>query len=128
MQYLADTVTIVRYFSDTGRMGVAARSAMDGADRKQNIIFISVFTLAEILYLAEKGRISIDLLQVAEIIASTSNYQIVDLNLEIIVEAQNVKGLELHDRLIVATARTLGIPIITSDTAITKSGLLEVIW
>ena len=128
MQFLADTVTIVRHFSDSGRLGKSAKSAMEGGDQKQNIVFISVFSLAEILYLAEKRRIPIDLVAVAEIIASTSNYQIIDLNLEIIVEAQRVKGLELHDRLIVAMARVLGVPIITSDAAIVASGLIEVVW
>jgi len=101
---------------------------MDGADQKQNIIFISIVSLFEILYLSEKNRIRTNLVEAIEIISRTSNYQIVDLNLEIIVEAQKVRGLELHDRLIVSTARVLGVPMLTSDKMITESRLVEVVW
>ena len=128
MQFLADTVTIVRHFSDSGHLGLQAREAMEGADRKQNIIFISIVSMAEILYLSEKNRIRTNLTKAIEIISRTSNYQITDLNLEVITEAQVVRGLELHDRLIVSTARVLGIPLLTSDKMITESGLVEVIW
>ncbi|HEX5315008.1 MAG TPA: type II toxin-antitoxin system VapC family toxin [Candidatus Kapabacteria bacterium] len=128
MQFLADTVTLVRHFSDSGHLGKGARKAMDGADQKQNIIFISMVSMFEILYLSEKNRIRTNLVEAIEIISRTSNYQIVDLNLEMIVEAQKVRGLELHDRLIVSTARVLGVPMLTSDKMITESGLVEVVW
>jgi PIN domain nuclease of toxin-antitoxin system len=128
MQFLADTVTVVRHFSDSGHLGGTAREAMNAADDKQNIIFISIVSFAEILYLSEKKRIPIDLLLTVERLSKISNYQVVDLNLEIITEAQQVRGLELHDRLIVATARVLGVPMLTSDKMITESGLVEVLW
>ena len=42
--------------------------------------------------------------------------------------AQSVHGLELHDRLIVATAKHLGLPILTSDAMIKDKGGIEVVW
>ena len=46
----------------------------------------------------------------------------------IMKEAKHVRGLELHDRLIVSTARVLGVSMLTPDKQITDSGLVEVVW
>ncbi len=70
-------------------------------------------TVAEILYLSEKGRIPLNLAQFTEKLSALTNYRLVDIDLPVILEAQNVLGLELRDRLIVSTARVLGIPILT---------------
>ena len=35
---------------------------------------------------------------------------------------------DVYDRLIVAIARRLGLPLVTSDQAIQDSGLVEVVW
>lgn len=91
-------------------------------------MYVSVFSLAEILYLSEKNRIPISLHDVVGLMESLDNYQLVDLTPEIVIEAQNVPGLELHDRLIVATARTLGVPLITSDQSIQDSRSVEIVW
>jgi len=128
VKYLADTVTLVRHLSDTGKVGSSARSIMDAADRNKHTIFVSVVSLVEILYLSEKKRIPINLDQAIDALSSRSNYEIVELDVPIMKEAKRVRGLELHDRLIVSTARFLGVPMITSDKQIKDSGLVEVIW
>ena len=56
------------------------------------------------------------------------NYEIVDLDLGIVETARTVQGLELHDRLIVSTALSLNVPILTSDQIIRDSGQIDVIW
>ncbi len=128
MKFLADTVTLVRHFSDSGRIGVTARAAMDAADRREHTIFVSIVSLVEILYLSEKKRIPIDLDQTIDAILARSNYEIVELDVTIMKEAKHVHGLELHDRLIVSTARVLGVSMLTPDKQITDSGLVEIIW
>lgn len=128
MKYLADTVTIIRHFSDSGKVGAAAREVMDAADRREHTIFVSVISLAEILYLSEKRKIPIDLDQTIAVILERPNYEIVELDVTILGEAQRVLGFELHDRLIVSTARVLGVPMLTSDKPIMDSGIVEVVW
>ncbi len=53
MQYLLDTVTIVRYFSSMGKIGKGARKILNNFE---NSFIISVISLMEIMYLAEKKR------------------------------------------------------------------------
>jgi predicted nucleic acid-binding protein len=57
-----------------------------------------------------------------------SNYVIQPLTEEIFLATRPFKGLEIFDRLIVATAVVLGAPILTADSEITQTAGVEVVW
>ena len=79
----------------------------------------------EVLYLFEKNRIPVDLLQIEELLKS-KNYQVEPLSLEIIKVASEITDIpEMHDRLIAATARFLGIPLITNDPVMQNSKFVD---
>ena len=63
-----------------------------------------------------------------DIIGDSANYSIVDLTTEIVKFAENIDFPEIFDRLIISTARYLGVPILTSDRAIRSSGFVEAVW
>ena len=125
MSYLLDTVTIVRHFTNIGRIG---KTAVQVLTRLDNHFFISVISLMEILYLSEKHRIKIDLKDTLNRIASSSLYSIVDLTSDILQIAEETPFKELHDRLILSTARWLEVPIISSETEFKKVNGVSVIW
>jgi PIN domain nuclease of toxin-antitoxin system len=128
VHFLADTVAIIRHFANVGKIGKAARSILLDADNGKNKILISIISMVEILYLSERNRIPLNLEEMRSKLLHLDNYEIVDLDLEIVETARNVKGLELHDRLIVSTALSLNAPILTSDKIISASGDIDVIW
>jgi PIN domain nuclease of toxin-antitoxin system len=128
MQYLADTVAIIRHFASVGKIGRTAKSILQDADRGKNKILISIISMVEILYLSERNRIPLNLEEARRRFLRLDNYDIVDLDLGIVEIARTVRGLELHDRLIVATALSLNAPILTSDQVIRDYGQVEVIW
>jgi PIN domain nuclease of toxin-antitoxin system len=128
MIYLADTVAIVRYFSQSGKIGQQARQVLLHVKNGEAVLYISVVSLFEILYLSEKKRIPIDLATTLKHIQESTNCVILDLNAVIIQAAQPLAGLELHDRLIVATALHHDMPILTPDSDITNSRFVNVIW
>lgn len=128
MQYLADTVTIIRHFAKTGKIGKAAKSILQDADKGKNTIFISIISIVEILYLSERNKIILDMEDVRYKLLPLDNYKIVDLDFDIVETAKNLQGLELHDRLIVATALFLDVPMLTSDQVIRDSEQVSVIW
>ena len=128
MEYLADTVALIRHLSQTGKIGKEAKQILKAADRGENLIYISIISMVEIMYLTEGNKIPVDFNKIKKKIFEADNYQILDLTMEIVETARGVKNLELHDRLIVATGKHLNIPILTSDEAILKSGSLAVIW
>ena len=87
-----------------------AHQAFISADEGENTIIISAVVLMEVLYLFEKNRIDIGLLQTEDLLKS-QNYQFEPLSLEILKTASEITDIpELHDRLIAATARYLDIP------------------
>lgn len=128
MQYLADTVAVIRHFASVGKIGKAAKSILRDADNGKNKILISIMSMVEILYLSERNRIPLNLGETRRKLLRLDNYDIVDLDLDIVETARTVKGLELHDRLIVSTALSLNVPILTSDQIITDSRQIDVIW
>jgi len=98
------------------------------ADVGKNTIYVSTISIVEIMYLVERNKIPINLDEVNKQLSKSDNYQVVDLILDIIEVAKTIQGLELHDRLIVATGKYLAIPILTSDQTISNSNLIDVIW
>ena len=128
MDYLADTVTIIRHFSGTGRIGRKARTILEGVEEGDHHLFLSTVSLVEILYLSDKKRIMINLGESLDIIDDSANYSIVDLTTEIVKFAEKIEFPEIFDRLIISTARYLGVPILTSDRAIRSCGFVEAVW
>ncbi len=128
MEYLADTVAIVRYFSKSGKIGKRALKILRDADAGEHEIYVSIISIVEIMYLAERNRIPLKLDETLSKITISDNYHIVDLDVDIIQNAKAIHGLELHDRLIVASARQLKLSILTNDTQILKSNLIDTIW
>jgi len=128
MEYLADTVAIVRYFSKSGKIGKRALKILRDTDAGEHVIYVSIISIVEIMYLAERNRIPLKLDETLSKITISDNYHIVDLDVDTIQNAKAIHGLELHDRLIVASARQLKLSILTSDTQILKSNLIDTIW
>jgi PIN domain nuclease of toxin-antitoxin system len=128
MQYLLDTVTVIRHFSGSGRIGRAAASILDTIEEQDNLLVVSVVSLMEIMYLAERNRIPIHLDETINRIDASSKYMIINLSPEILRVAETVEFYELHDRLILATARWLDIPILSSDGEFEHIPGIQVIW
>jgi len=128
MEYLADTVTIIRHFSGAGRIGRQAKSILEGVENGEHHMFLSTISLVEILYLSEKKRITINLGESLEMMDESTNYSIVDLTPDIVKFAENIVFPDIFDRLIISTAQYLGAPLLTSDRAIRNRNLVETIW
>jgi len=126
MQYLLDTVTIIRHFTGNKNIGVSAKKILDSSGEVK--FYISAISLMEIMYLTEKKRINIDLKDTLERIRKSSLYYIVDLTPQIIEAALEIDFYELHDRMILATAKWLDIPIISSDSKFKSVTGIVSIW
>lgn len=130
MEYVVDTVGIIRYVSSSGRIGKKALKVLENADLGNTNLAISVVSLMEIMYLSNNKRIHFTLQDFLLKINNNSNYQIVDLTKEILLISDGLKStnLELHDKLIISTAIFLDVPILSSDEKIIDSNVVKVIW
>jgi PIN domain nuclease of toxin-antitoxin system len=128
MDYVADTVAIVRHLRQK-RLGKQAARIFREADAGQHTIAISSITLMEILYLSEAKRIDVRLPEVINLTLASTNYAIVPIDADIVLTAATIDDVpELHDRILVATASSLGVPLLTSDRVIAGSKHAQVIW
>lgn len=125
MKYLLDTVALVRHFAGTGKIG---RAASDVLRNQKSDLAISVVSLMEVMYLSEKNRIDISLSETLDKIHDSDRYSVVDLNPEILKVAEKLDVRELHDRLILASAKWLGIGVLSSDSEFPEVKGVEIIW
>lgn len=129
---VADTHAVVWYLYDDPRLSRAMRTMMDDAAARGDLIAMSSMSLAEMIFLIERGRI--DSQTFDQVISA------LDLTDGVLVEhpfdrsmAQAMRLIdralipELPDRIIAATALHLGIPLISRDHKIQASGLLT-LW
>ncbi len=129
MDYLVDTVALVRHIRGGRRLGRQVRKILREADQGHHTIAISGITLMEILYLSEHRRIPIDLGILGNLLAQSGNYAVVPVGYEVVRAAAAIDDVpELHDRMIAGTAAWLGIPILTSDPAMMASQHVHTIW
>jgi PIN domain nuclease of toxin-antitoxin system len=87
VQYLADTVAIIRHFAKVGRIGKAAKQILRDADKGQKTILISIISMVEVLYLSERNKIPLNFEKVKRKLKNLHNYRIVNLDLDIVETA-----------------------------------------
>ena len=128
MDYVTDTHSIVWYFTDDPRLSHRALEVFEKT-LKEGVIIIPTVVLAEIMYIAGKGKITLTFDQTLQKIDSYENFIIAALDLQILKVAEKIKlDLEMHDKLIAATALYYNASLITRDPLITKSGACTTIW
>src|SRR3989338_7145965 len=96
--YVADTHSLLWYMSNSPALGFNARQAFDKAEEGDAVILISAISLVEIIYLAEKKKISTEKLQtLVNKIKSSVNYVIVPVTFEVAVTIQKIEREKIPD-------------------------------
>ena len=124
--FIVDTHAVAWFVSRDPRLSDKARTIL----RDPNVrLIIPAIVLAEIKYLAHKGRLTKSLDEVLRVIGSDPRCTIYPVDLSVIGKAP--LALDIHDSLIVGTAlvqRDAITGILTRDEAITSSGLVPTLW
>jgi predicted nucleic acid-binding protein len=128
MNYVTDTHSLVWYFTDDPRLSKKALKSFEGTVKTGRIIVPTV-VLAEILFIAKKGRVAVSFAETVAKIEAMDNFEIVPLDLDVLKAADSIQTpLEMHDKLIVATALTYDAVLITRDERITNSKTVKTVW
>lgn len=132
LRAVADTHTVIWYLYDDPRLSQRARTLIEQAASASDQIGFSTITLAEVLYLSEKGRIHREVLGrvLAELDEPRAVLQDLPLDRAVVAVMPSVDRSEvsdLPDRIIAATARNYGVPLISRDRRIRLS-TVETIW
>lgn len=132
MRLVADSHAIVWFTSGSPRLSETARTALREAQR-EHVLTVSVATFLDLWYVTQTTRqVTPD--QLAELRQTLTTSPAVDLRPVDVAVADAFASInraaiaDPWDRLIVATALALAVPVVTRDQAIQESGVVETIW
>ena len=126
--FVTDTMGLVLRL-ERRRLGPAVRAIFDAAEAGNVTVYVPAMVCAEILYLSEKQKISLAFHDVGDYLHRYPKYQEYPLSFAVIQSAAQMTDIrELHDRLIAATARLLGVALITNDPVLQASAYVETVW
>ena len=124
--YVVDTHALAWFISRDRRLGRRARAILRDPSVR---IIVPATVLAEIKYLAHRGRIAQTLDDVLRAVNSDPRCTIYPVDLGVVLAAS--VNLDIHDSLIVGTAlvqREIVDGILTRDKVIVASGLVPTVW
>lgn len=128
MDFITDTHSLVWYFTEDARLSKKAIKAFEGTI-KEGTVVVPAVVLAEIMYIAKRGKIALAFEETLKKIEEYENFDIAPLDINILKTADRIEtDMEMHDKLIVATALYYKARLITKDEQIKKAGIVPVVW
>jgi len=129
MNFVTDTHALVWWFTDSPKLGKKAVKVFTDCELGENIIVIPSIVLAEALSIFDKKRVAFDFRKLFKQVRDSENFVIMALDYPVLETMLELKNLpELHDKIIVATAKHLELPLITKDTTLQKLSTIRTIW
>jgi len=135
VKYLLDTHVWIWSVLDHPRLSRRVREALSAASERERV-GLAAISLKEAAWHLARGRIVVGdrfgpwalWLRSA---ASSPYLEVFPLSVDVAIESEQLSEpfpLDPADRLIAATARVHDLTLITSDTAIRKSGAVHTLW
>jgi PIN domain nuclease of toxin-antitoxin system len=129
MNFLTDTHALLWHFTNNPRISQKVKGIFEKCEKGEGIIFIPSIVIAECLSIFDKKKVSFDFKTLFTHIRSSENYVIIPLDQKILLQMIETKEVaELHDKIIVATAKLLNAPLITKDTFLHRLDNIKVVW
>jgi PIN domain nuclease of toxin-antitoxin system len=128
---LADTHVVLWLSFAPERVSRAAAVAIRSARERAEGLAISDITLFEVALAASKGRIQLDASLDAYLQAVESSFVVLPMSSRVCARVVTLPATfpkDPGDRIIAATALAEGVPLLTADREIRKSGALQTIW
>src|SRR5258705_13622329 len=132
MTFVTDTHGFVFYaMGRIGMIGTRARRAFAQAEKRRATIYIPTVCFFELSLLLESGKVrsNVPFSEWKTGVARSGSFVIEPLTWEDVEEARSLRTLaDPFDRLIAGIANRLQSPLITRDSELVDSGLLETVW
>ena len=129
MNYIADTHALLWWFIDSPRISQTATGIFERCEQGKTVIFIPTIVIAESLSIFDKKRVSFDFKKLFTMINNCDNFMLIPLDYPILRKMIDLKDIpELHDKIIVATAKHLNLPIITKDGILQDLPHVKTVW
>jgi len=128
---VTETHALVFHAAGGGKLGARAAAFFDRCERRGAILYVPTVVMWECSLLARASRINLrrTVRTFFDDLFSNPAYQPLDVTPETVCVADELRFTrDPFDALICASARTVGLPLITRDADIRGSGTVKVIW
>jgi PIN domain nuclease of toxin-antitoxin system len=128
---LVDTHVVVWLAFDQDQISKKARTAIDDARKNADGLAISDITLLELATLVTKGRIRLDISLESFLHEVESRFVVLPVSCRACSRAMSLPATypkDPADRIIAGTALVEGLSLLTADSAIRRSKMVQTIW
>ena len=117
------------WFVNSPKISSKASEVFEKCEQGENVIFIPSIVIAEALSIFDKKRITFTFKELFKKINDSVNFVIIALDYPILQKMVDLKDIpELHDKIIVSTAKYLNLPVITKDETLQNLAYMKTIW
>ena len=128
MIYVFDTHVLIWYFIGSKRLKRKLKERIEEVRNTGGRLLVPTIVIAEALAIAEKGKVEFDFQGMYQLIKDEPEFEIVGFTPEIMEEIMHTEIPEIHDRIIVATAKFYRAGLLTKDKIILESGEVGKLW
>jgi PIN domain nuclease of toxin-antitoxin system len=123
---VTDTHALVWYIN--GTLPRVVDDIFKSAENGESTLFIPTVVLVECLYLLENRKIDLNFDDLLRRIEMSRTFIPTSFNFQLLKLLPEIQVGELHDRIIVATAKMLNARLITKDKEIRNAGIVTIVW
>ncbi len=129
MNFVADTHALIWWFIESQKLSLKVSEIFEKCESGDNLIFIPSIVITESLSIFDKKRVTFNFRSLFRKIHTSDNFIIIPLDVNVLQKMIDLKEIpELHDKIIVATAKQLKVPILTKDKILQKFPGIKSIW
>jgi len=104
--FITDAHSLAWFISQSPKISAQAVEIFRKAENADVEVLIPTIVLAELLYLSERKKISIGVAEILRLIQESSGFVVVPFDWQVFEAMQSLPTeLEIHDRIIAATAK-----------------------
>ncbi len=127
--YVADAHSLIWFIAQDERLSKLAERVLDQAEQAEVQVLVPTIVLAEITYIAQKKKVNVAMDEVLKRIEGGDGFSVVPFDFAIFRTMLSLpQNLEIHDRIIGATARFHNAKLITKDQVLRDSQEIETVW
>ena len=127
--FIADAHSLAWFITQSHRISTQASEILRKGEDAEVEVLIPTIVLAELLYLSERKKVSVSMPEILNRVHESGGFVVVPFDWQVFDEMQRLPThLEIHDRIIAATAKVYGGKVITKDEQLRDSAAVEIIW